>query len=234
MPEDRLIELIQRLRAEADAADFTDLAGGRIRPVPRTGFFGRLRTRAAAAIAATVVSVGGLGGVAYASNGSGPGDLLYGLDRALEAVGIGNGGAAERISEAMVLTEHGSPAHGLEHAATVVPEQAGPVLDAAAVVGPSANGEVNDQVLALLTYISENLGNIDGQTVADLAHAIGGKPEDTPGEPPSGLPVGPPDDTPVGPPGQTPVGPPDGVPAGGTTTTSATTTTTTTTTTTLP
>jgi hypothetical protein len=195
---------------------------------------GRLRTRAAAAVAATVMSVGGLGGVAYAANGATPGDFLYGLDRALEAVGVGNGGASERIAEAIVLVQQGATGHGLEHAAGIVPDEAGAgaaVLIAAEGVGFNVTAEVQDEVMALLTYLSENVGNIDGQTVAEFARAIhgnqGGAPE-TPVGPPDGVPVGPPDETPVGPPEETPVGPPVSTPVGATTTTTSTTTTTTT------
>jgi hypothetical protein len=67
--DERMTEFILRLRNEADASDFSDLARDAI-PRPRSGLMGRLRTRAAAAVAATVMSVGGLGGVAYASNGA--------------------------------------------------------------------------------------------------------------------------------------------------------------------
>ena len=44
-------------------------------------------------------------GVAMAANGSAPGDLLYGVDRALETVGIGNGGIDERIVEFETLLD---------------------------------------------------------------------------------------------------------------------------------
>ena len=226
MSDDRITEFILRLRNEADTSDFSALAHEVIPQAARAGFRGRLRTRAAAAVAATVMSVGGLGGVAYAANGATPGDFLYGLDRALEAVGVGNGGASERIAEAIVLVQQGATGHGLEHAAGIVPDEAGAgaaLLTAAEAVGPNVvTAEVQDEVIALLTYLSENVGHIDGQTVAEFARAIhgnqGGAPE-TPVGPPDGVPVGPPEETPVGPPEETPVGPPVSTPVGGTTTT---------------
>jgi hypothetical protein len=225
--DDRMTEFIMRLRNEADSADFWDLARAAVpRPAP-PGVLGRLRTRAAAALAAAFVTVGGLGGVAYAANGATPGDFLYGLDRALEAVGIGNGGASERIAEAIVLVEEGATGHGLAHAAKVVPDEAGnaAVLTAADAVGPDVDTEVYDEVLALLTYLSDNVGHIDGPTVAEYARAINGNQGGGPGSPigpPDGVPVGPPDATPVGPPEETPVGPPVEPPVGGTTTTTTT------------
>jgi hypothetical protein len=79
-------------------------------------------------------------------------------------------------------------------------------------------------VATLLTYLAENVGDIDGQQVAELARAIhgdptgspdgtpGGPPDGTPGGPPDGTPGGPPDGTPGGPPVSTPAGPPNGSP----------------------
>lgn len=229
MSDERMTGFILRLRNEADAADFSALADPAIFGVTRRpSFMGRLRTRAAAAVAATLMSVGGLGGVAYAANGATPGDFLYGLDRALEAVGVGNGGASERISEAIVLAQHGSPSHGLEHAAKVVPDDTGAgsaLLAAAEGMDLEVSSEVQDEVMALLTYLSDNVGSIDGQTVADFARAIGGHgaPFETPVGPPDGVPVGPPAETPVGPPDETPVGPPVSTPVGSSTTTTSTT-----------
>jgi hypothetical protein len=63
----------------------------------------RLVSRVAMAVAALVVLVMLPAGMAYAANGAKPGDLLYGLDRALEAIGIGDGGAEERLAESLAL-----------------------------------------------------------------------------------------------------------------------------------
>ncbi len=221
MRHDPVTDLIRRLRHEADAADFSLLAAGvLVSPEPRVGLLSRLRARAATAVAASVVAVGGLTGVAYASNGAVPGDVLYGLDRALESVGIGNGGAAERIAEAIDLVSGGNPGQGLEHAATLVPDDAGAeaaVFEAAAGLGPAEPAAVQEDVLALLAYLRDNVGDIDGQTVADFARAIGGQPEEPPvGGPPEDVPAGPPDSTPGG--GTPPDdpsgshGPPDSIP----------------------
>ncbi len=116
----------------------------------------------------------------------------------------------------------GHPVHGLEHAATVVPDEAaGKALQEAAVNVPaSADFQVDvfeEDVLALLTYLKENVGNIDGATVAEYAREIG-KPADTPGN-------GPPEDTPGnGPPEDLPGGgPPEDTPGNGPPTTTTTT-----------
>src|SRR3990172_6186648 len=222
MADDRITEFIRRLRREADSADFSVLAETAIRTGSRRpGWVGRLRTRTAAAVAATVVSVGTFGGVAYAADGASPGDFLYGLDRALEAVGIGNGGGAERIAEAIVLTDQGDPGEGLEHAASAVSDDPGAesaLLAAAERLTASDGPEVHDQVAALLTYLADNIGSVDGQAVAELAQAVhggpGGPPDGVPGGPPDGVPGGPPDGVPGGPPDGVPGGPPDGIPGG--------------------
>ena len=51
----------------------------------------------------------GMTGVAVASDSAVPGDWNYGIDRALEAVGIGEGGAAERLQELAAIRKDGHP-----------------------------------------------------------------------------------------------------------------------------
>src|SRR3970282_2133223 len=66
------------------------------------------------------------------------------------AVGVGTGGASERIAEAIVLVQQGATGHGLEHAAGIVPDEAGAgaaLLTAAETVGPNVvTAEVQDEV----------------------------------------------------------------------------------------
>ena len=62
-----------------------------------------------ASVLAIVLS---FGGVAYGANGPVPGDTLYGLDAALENVGIGGGGLEERLSEAGELIDDGQVDEG--------------------------------------------------------------------------------------------------------------------------
>jgi hypothetical protein len=217
---------ISDLRDEADRADFRRLAAGAIPSRSPGRLVDRVRRRAAVIGASAVVLVGGFTGLAYAANGAAPGSALYGLDRALEVVGIGNGGATERLAEAQTLADHGRQASGLEHAASVVKDDPGAetaLLTAAQrLQGADANA-AQEEVGALLSYLSANVGHIDGKTAAELAQAIHG-PGDTPpvGEPP-GPPAtlpGPPVSTPAGssttapasPP--TSVGPPTSIPPG--------------------
>ena len=195
---------IADLRSEADAARVSEFAEPAIARGSRRSFIGRLRTRAAAVAAALVMTFGGLGGVAYAANGAAPGDFLYGLDRALEAVGIGNGAGDERLAEAAELVEQGHADHGLEHAANIVadPGAQAALLSAAERIGGLDKTDTHEDVAAVLTYLSENAGAVDGAIVAEMAGAIRGN--GVPG-PPEGVTPGPPEGVSPGPPpGTTP------------------------------
>lgn len=66
-----------------------------------------LATRAVAAVASFVLLVG-VSAVALAAHVSIPGDTLYGVDRALEAIGIGDGSVGERLVEADTLAADGN------------------------------------------------------------------------------------------------------------------------------
>lgn len=215
MSPDTVTDFIQTLRDEADAADFRTLTASAI-PSATPGAMARWRTRLATAAAAGVASVAALGGLAYAADGAAPGAVLYGIDRAFEAIGIGNGGQQERLEEAIALAEHGDPALGLEHAAGATNDQTAQ----AALIRASERLMVREQnqageqtqtrlqVAELLRYMAQNPGEVDGPVVAGLARSIGGDPVG----PPENVPFGPPDDAPAGPPDQVPVGPPGTAP----------------------
>lgn len=217
---DPLDRFIENLRSEADTTDFTHLSEAAVARATRGSVWRRLRTRAATVAASFTLVFGAAGGVAYAANGAVPGDTLYGIDRALEKIGIGNGGADERLTEIRSLVDSGDVGAGLHHAAeTIVEDTDGStaLLEAAVRI---ADTDAPDGVPPLLTYLSENIGEVDGRVVADLASHIGppadtpnGPPEDVPGGPPDTNPGGgPPDGTPGGPPDHAPGGPPDGTP----------------------
>lgn len=148
---------------------------------PRRTLLGSFRRRAAALAVAVAAFVGGTSGLALAADGAKPGDVLYGVDRALEVVGIGAGGDQERLSEAEALVDAGEVQLGLQHAAEVV---AGTAADSAAaaalqeaadrVEAGDGSDSVAEGVDALLSYIGANIGDIDGSQVAELAHQIGG------------------------------------------------------------
>jgi hypothetical protein len=84
----------------------------RLVPRPRRRFSFRLAPMAAALSGFLVM---GMTSVAVAADGAAPGDFLYGIDRALENLGVGDGGIDERITEAGDLMTHGAPVDALIH-----------------------------------------------------------------------------------------------------------------------
>lgn len=201
-------------------------------PIPSThvererSLLGALRIRLAAFAAGVAVFVGSIGGVAVAADDAKPGDALYGIDRALEAVGIGDGNAEERLAEAGALIDAGQVPRGLRHAAEAVSKdeptesQASTALEEAAdrvrSSGSEQSSAVREQVAGLLTYLADNAGQVNGQEVAELAREIGQarqSGEETPGgaESPGNRPVEPPGQSESGP--ETP-GNPHGEPPG--------------------
>jgi hypothetical protein len=134
-------------------------------------------------------------GLAYAANGAKPGDLLYGLDRAFEAVGFGDGGVTERLTEVEALITAGAISDGLEHAAAVLDghpasDEAQAALRAAAGRlrdAPDNAGFGGDQIGNLIAYLQTAVASSDGaggQSVAEMARELG-RPEDDPTAPPA-------------------------------------------------
>jgi len=233
--DDQFERVARALRAEADSGDFTDLTEPAVMRGTRSRRLGWIRTRAAAVTAGLVFALGSLGGAAYAADGAAPGHPFYWLDRLAESFGLNDGGAAERLAEVQTLVDNGNASQGIQHAADTilglsdgVDEAKDALLAAADRLAGFDESDAPAGVGDLLTYLSENIGAVDGPTVADLARQIGAgaPPDGVPGDPPAN-PVVPPD--PETPPSGDP-GPPDGVPVGPPTTTTAATTTTTSTT----
>jgi hypothetical protein len=154
----------------------------------------RLRPQIAAALA-TVLVITGMTGVAVAADDAAPGDALYGLDRALEVIGIGDGRVEERLEEAGALIADGHSQRALEHATVALDEAAvdgedvtdlleakAAITDATSIISSSEEDNaaiVQVNVALLLQYIKENLGKdigTDGrefgQGVAELAKNI--------------------------------------------------------------
>jgi len=170
----------------------------RPRLTPRHGLAPRLATVGVVA----VLLMSGTAGMAVAANGAAPGDALYGLDRALERVGIGSGSIDERLDEAVVMAAQGRSGEAVEHAIEALGQHPGESSDVAlgALTVASENlvhtqdtadaaATANIRVSALLTYIAENIGpdtGTDGrefgQGVAQLARDIGA------GDDPTGAP----------------------------------------------
>ena len=147
---------------------------------------------------AAVLMLSGMTGVAVASDGAAPGDALYGLDRALEAVGINNGGAAERITEAQSLFDDGLIAEAIEHAVEALDddetatEAADALMAAAERVRMNAENGNAEDTLKTVAGMLEAMAGADrgpgfGQDVSWWAQRInangpenGGPPVDLP------------------------------------------------------
>jgi hypothetical protein len=193
-----------------------------------------LRSRLATAFALTLL-LGGMTGVAIASDHAAPGDRLYGLDRALEVIGIGNGAAAERIAEAQALFAGGLVSEALAHAASAVDEDdagnlseegsqsADALRDAAEAVTSTDQGdadEVRSKVAEMLDWMANNatseesvFGSEFGEMVAGFAKSISGERDEDPNEAEETEPTpGRPEGVPGGPPEGVSPGPPTNIP----------------------
>ncbi|MCZ7533295.1 MAG: hypothetical protein M5U23_07805 [Acidimicrobiia bacterium] len=182
------------LRARESSVNLPLGAADRTRPV--TTSVRSLRRRIATIAATAAVLLGSGGAVAYAADRASPGDFLYGIDRALETLGIGNGGTQERLTEVEQLIANGDVARGLEHAAVTITEvdnntgasdgnQAASAALARAAqrareTGSNQADATKEEVAALLDYLAGNIGHVDGQKVAELARLIGNHPSTQP------------------------------------------------------
>lgn len=144
--------------------------------------------RLAGATAAVLVVIGGFSGFAYAVDGAVPGDTLYGVDLALEELGIGDGGLQERLREASELVTRGRAQEGLDLASDAVAESAGEdsglraAADALRVATQSAmenralstSEELGETAERLRQMASEEKTNEElGQAVEELAGSLG-------------------------------------------------------------
>lgn len=130
-----------------------------------------------AGAALTVVLLAGMTGVAVAANYSAPGDFLYGLDRAMESVGLADGGIPERLDEAHVVAGRGQSAAALDHVADALSRdwsEAADALHRAAHrvgVGPNTKEDVAEMLEWMATTTDES--RAFGQGVADRARGLG-------------------------------------------------------------
>jgi hypothetical protein len=140
-----------------------------------------------ATIAAGLLGCGVAG--AAAADDAAPGDQLYGLDRALEVVGIHNGGFPERLLEVKELIDRGEDEAALDLLADSLEEEGDAegkqaLLDAAARLrenGSEQSADVHAAVAAMLTWMAttDATGKEFGQGVSELAREIGAKPDDS-------------------------------------------------------
>ena len=171
---------------------------------PRARRFGLgLKRRAVTGLTGLMI-ISGLTGVAWASDEAVPGDWNYGIDRAVEAVGIGSGGDDERLQElveiqarevpSVVAASNRSPKSQGPQPPTTSPEitkepGAGLIHAADAVIqqGSENSVDVRKGVSALLTALLQS-GEIDAATIAEMARNLAGNPDnpsrpDDPGKP---------------------------------------------------
>jgi hypothetical protein len=193
----RLVSVIDELRAHRDAplrpeviarhvAMAAETARTAVRsettpsPVTRASRR-RLIPRLGTALA-TFALLLGMTGVSVASDAAAPGDFLHGIDLALERIGVGAGGAAERIAEGKALAISGMPVEALDHVSSAlgVDSQASTALkDAAArlrVEDPDLDlAGADADVAAILEWMStaDLEGRDFGQGVAERAKALG-------------------------------------------------------------
>lgn len=142
----------------------------------------RMWNRFATGVAGIAILTG-LTGVAVASNAAIPGDWNYAIDQALEGIGIGAGGSAERLDELAEMNQDGDPQEVLEITSGVLltggQSRASEALRAAAErveikdKGSDNAQAINLQLAELLRYLADNQGKIDGQSVAEMAGEIG-------------------------------------------------------------
>jgi hypothetical protein len=162
---------------EDHAADGAAMARARLSDTParlstpRRLAFG-LRRRVTAA-ATSLMMIVGMTGVAWAADSAVPGDWNYGIDRALESMGIGAGGAEERLLELAVIP--GTETVSLDDSGSGTESENSEVgLDnAAATVAETLRGswratEVQGGVSALLTDLADT-ERVDRPMVSELA-----------------------------------------------------------------
>lgn len=220
--EERVIRFATKAAEVAQAAELEPTTGSPRRG-SKSGWLPSL-SRGLATGVASILVFSGMTAMAIASDDAAPGDALYGIDRALEAVGIGDGSAAERIAEARVLFDRGEVTAAIDHASEAVtdtgddddvpdfsPEEAkaAAALQAAAdkvqANDQAQSQQVRDAVAAMLAEMAAMMqdpaieGKDFGQKVAEMAGTIGGNDN-----------AGPPEDT--GPP-ESPPGKSEGNPA---------------------
>jgi hypothetical protein len=168
-------------------------------------------------------------GAAVAADSASPGDVLYGLDRAFEKVGINDGRAAERIEEAMALVDRGQHSRAMETLEEAIDDLADDTANASALKAlENASDRVakvrttdssgyqdtqgfRDQVAGLVGLIATEVehGTVDGVLISETARGFSDSARDFAENRSSGtdggLPTGPdtsPDKRPEAPRGQ--------------------------------
>lgn len=169
---ERFVAGLSRTTPPHDAEHMATVLAATARSTRRTRGLRRMATIAASAALLVAMS-----GVAMAADKAAPGDALYGIDRTLETIGIGDGGVDERLDEFDVLLERGNEEEAFEFLDEVIadsPEaeasEASQHLEAAVNSKPTAkeNNGRNDQAL----------GSSPGQATSTVRSSDTHKPSD--------------------------------------------------------
>lgn len=129
---------------------------------------------------ATFVLLIGMTGVAVASDAAIPGDPLHGFDLAFENIGIGAGGAEERISEARELAMAGMPVEALDHVSTALESEQSEASSALEEAADRLRGHgdvqnsANQKVAEMLEWMAQSdiKGKDFGHGVAEWAKGL--------------------------------------------------------------
>ena len=131
------------------------------------------------ALAATSGLLLAMSGVALAADNAAPGDLLYGIDRAFETFGIGDGGVDERIAEFDALIARGDDEDAFALLEEVIEtsnegESAKARAHLTVVAGDSEKRAdvANDNVAAHQQFIDENQKNGVGADGRDFGQGV--------------------------------------------------------------
>lgn len=175
---ERFVAGLSRTTPPRDAEHMPTVLAATARSTRRTRGLRRMATIAASAALLVAMS-----GVAMAADSAAPGDVLYGIDRTLEAIGIGDGGVGERLDEFDVLLERGNEEEAFEFLDEVIadsPEaeasEASQHLEAAVNSKPTAkeNNGGNEQALESSPgQATSTERRSDNQTSTDAEPATG-------------------------------------------------------------
>jgi hypothetical protein len=180
----------------------------RVAPRPRRAM------RRLVGVAASAALLMAMSGIAMAADDAAPGDLLYGVDRAFELIGIGDGGLEERIAEFDVLVARGERDAAfqlleefIESAGNAEAATAQVHLEAATPTSASKPDVADDNVEDLHEFIEENKGKgvgVDGRDFGqDVADIVSNREKDLPDQAEGNKPESPSDN------GNPDPGPPD-------------------------
>ena len=131
--------------------------------------------RKVASMAASAMMLMSATGVAMASDSAVPGDWNYGIDRALEAIGIGDGGSAERASEQAVIALRAATQQTPDATETQPTEVNEPIAETVGEPQPLIVDSKRPEPVSLLLQYVLTADKTDGKAVSELARAIHGE-----------------------------------------------------------